>query len=185
MPKLSLFSAIPIACALVSAGLETNAAAAAQPMMPSTLKPTLQKIYDVQDAGSEKKDEAKMFFGCAPSFVDIDRHGKTRTLAQEKASFEQMVSFLRSVQIRTRVLSVSLKGATATALTTQHVVMTLANPKTGERVPSTVDGTSSDTWIKTADGWRETASRTITEQDTLNGKPYDPSETPAAPINGT
>ncbi len=180
MPRMPFYLAILVAVALVSAGdLRLNAAAA-----PGSVKATLQKIYDAQDMGSERKDEAKMFFGCASDFINIDLHGKSHTLAQEKSAFESMVPYLRSVQIRTRVLSVTLKGATATALTTQHVGLTLANPKTGETIPSTVDGTSSDTWIKTPAGWRETASRTITEQDTLNGKPYDPGATPAAPVNG-
>ena len=181
MPRMPVYLAIPVAAALVSAGgVRLNAAAA-----PNSVKATLQKIYDVRVAGAENKNADKLFLDYAPNYIEISPSGKSDDLAQVESSFEKTAPYARSIQGRTQILSVSLKGATATVLIKRHVEGVFVNPNSGEAISGTVDGLSTDTWIKTAAGWRETASRRTDEHDTADGKPFDPSKPPPSPANGT
>ncbi len=160
-------------------------ALAAQPSVttyPSVpVKPALQKLYSAGDAASERRDIDGMLAYYAPSFVFTDTHGRKADLATFKASLAQVIQAAQSVTSKTVVQTVAAGGKTAVAGVEQDTKIILLNQQTGQPITLGVHAVTQDRWIKTAAGWRETASKTINETDTLNGKAVDlsaPSQNP-------
>ena len=152
-------------------------ALAAQPSVTIHLsvpvKQTLQKLYSAGDAASERRDIDGMLAYYAPTFVFTDTHGRKADFATFKASLAQIIQAAQSVTSKTVVQTATAGGKTAVAGVMQDTKIILLNQKNGLPITVGVHAVTQDRWIKTADGWRETASKTITETDTLNGKAVD------------
>ena len=182
MPRLNSSTAIIawIALALTSTGNSQQAEAA-----PDNIKAVIQQLYSAQDVATDRKDVAGMFLPFAPSYINTDTHGKTNTLAEAKQGAAHLLQMTQSISSHSLVESATRSGSTATVVVQQKINMVLVNPQdSGETAAVATIAVSRDTWVKTPAGWRETFSKTLSENDTLNGKPFDPSQ-PQAPSPGS
>ena len=178
-PVAAICAGLGAACCLSSGHL----AVAAQPSGP--IKQTLQKLYAAGDAASERRDIDGMLAYYAPTFVFADAHGRKADLATFKASLAQVIQAAQSVTSKSVVQTATAQGKTAVAGVMQDTKITLLNQQTGQPITLAVHAVTQDSWIRTAAGWRETASKTISETDTLNGKAVDlsaPSPSPPAVV---
>ncbi len=165
--------------AAICAGIELGAsslgmclpASAVQPSV--SVKQTLQKLYTAGDAASERRDIDGMLADYAPTFVFADSHGRKADLTEFKASLAQVIQAAQSVTSKSVVQTATAQGKTAVAGVMQDTKIILLNQQTGQPITLGVHAVSQDSWTKTAAGWRETASKTISETDTLNGKAVD------------
>ena len=88
-------------------------------------------------------------------------------------AFKQMgaqLSMMKKANAKTTVQMVTLKGATATAMVSQVMTMTMANPQTKKDSIVVLRTKSLDTWVKIGNAWKLKATNSTLIEMLMDGK---------------
>jgi uncharacterized protein (TIGR02246 family) len=131
----------------------------------------IQAVYARGDAAMTKKDANAILSLYTPDYEQTSLKGQKITLAQAKQAIPMLFQQAKTIQSKTTIQKFSLKGSEAVVTVKQHATLTALNPQTQKTSKLVVDETSEDTWAKGAKGWLMKRSRTLAEQQMLDGKP--------------
>ncbi len=125
----------------------------------------VRAAYTEMDQALSAKDIDKAMSYMAPDIVNTDAKGKPFPLAAMKTGLQTMFNAASSVESKTTISSVEVKGPGVTVNSASK--MTATTPL-GPLVAST---TSRDYWEQVGGAWKIKRSRSLTESVTINGKP--------------
>jgi hypothetical protein len=134
----------------------------------------IQATYNKMNAAAAKKDAAAIIAVHDPGYTSIDKSGQKQTLSSLKVLLSQIFQVAKSIKATTTIQSCTLKGSTASVATKEHAEIVAAiNPQDRTKTSTLVsDGTSQDTWVKTAKGWRLKMQKSTSMTQTVDGKPF-------------
>jgi ketosteroid isomerase-like protein len=121
--------------------------------------------YAEMDQALSAKDVDKAMSYFAPDTVQTDTKGKPIPLAAMKTGLQTMFNAASSVESKTTISSVEVKGPGVT------VSMASKMTATTPLGPLVASSTSRDYWEQVGGAWKIKRSRSLTESVTLNGKP--------------
>jgi ketosteroid isomerase-like protein len=121
--------------------------------------------YAEMDQALSAKDIEKATSCLAPDIVNIDTKGKPVSLAAMKTSLQTMFNAASSVESKTTISSIQVKGSGVTVNVATR--MTATTPLG----PLVATGTSRDYWEQVDGLWKIKRSRSQAESVTINGKP--------------
>lgn len=115
------------------------------------------------DSALAHKDPAGATAPCAPGFVSINDKGERFTAAQVRADLAHSLHNAATVRSDTDITGITLTPAGANAAVMQRMnVATRYNVLFVRRLArTTLNQSRLETWTKTAQGWRLTQSRTL------------------------
>ncbi len=119
-----------------------------------------------------KKDISFFEKTAAPDFVEIEKNGKKMDRAAAIAQIKQFFGMpTKMVSASGKLVSFTEKGDTVTAITESKMVAKLPGQKKGQW--STLKGVSKDeeVWTHKGGKWLIHSMKTISESQTLDGKP--------------
>jgi hypothetical protein len=145
-----------------------NVAAAAD----GSVKETIQKIYDRQDAAEGRLDTKAIGADETTDFVQVGNDGKTQTREQEDQSGIQMMQIMKSYHARTQIVSFSQQGSKVTVVVRVHIESVIRPPQLGRDSQIVFDATGRDEWVKRGGTWLCSRSHTLSEKGTVDGKAH-------------
>ena len=139
------------------------------------LKNTLQGIYNRCVAATKKRDESVLAVLRAQDFTYRDAKGKTYARGDIEAAERQTLANAVSIdKVSSQVTDVKADGGKTTA-TLHHYFAETANDPQNKPHKMTLNVTSQEVWTATANVWKLQSVKVLTQQETMDGKPYDPS----------
>lgn len=130
----------------------------------------LTAIYARMDVLTQKRDANGLMKYYAPNFTSTTAKGVRLSGAQVHQTMTQLFKHTKNVRSVARITGLSLKGNTATCMTTQSFSCQFQDPNTKKMNKLAVTGASKDVWMKVSSGWRLLSSQSLKETVTLNGK---------------
>lgn len=153
---------------LTMAALLVMSGSAALADTPAQARKAIEAIYAKDRAAMTRKDVDAIFANQTPDYVAISKAGKR--LARDQANqMARQLTMAKTVDVKSRILSFSLKGDTATARTKTHIYATIMNPQTNKPMAATMDGLTEDTWVKRGGKWLIKQMREIQTSQKLSG----------------
>jgi hypothetical protein len=135
------------------------------------VRKAIQAAYARGDAAMAKKDANTILSLYAPDYEQTGLKGQKTTLAQAKQIIPMVFQQAQTIQSKTTIQKFSMKGKEAVVTVKQRATLTAMNPQTQKTAKVVIDETSEETWTKTAKGWQMKRSKTLAEQQTVDGKP--------------
>lgn len=139
------------------------------------LKNTLQGIYNRCVAATKKRDESVLAVLRAQDFTYRDAKGKTYSRGDIEAAERQTLANAVSIdKVSSQVSDVKTDGGKTTA-TLRHYFAETANDPQNKPHKITLNTTSQEVWTSAANVWKLQSVKVLTQQETMDGKPYDAS----------
>ena len=119
-----------------------------------------------------KQDYKSLAKLCTPDCT-FTQFGQTMKLDQMVTMMKAQMTQMKDLKMSSTVTSCSVKGKTATCTThdTSSATMIGADKKPHK---ITSDGTSKSVYVKSGGTWLMTSLKTVSEKDTMDGKPFNP-----------
>jgi len=141
----------------------------------SDAKKAIQAAYDKADAAGARKDLEGSTVYYTPDFVYTGEDGKSFQLAFIKAQMKRYFQAAKSVQSKSTITGLKLKGNSATVTVHEVGHFVLANPQKPDQTRKLdVEANAEDLWVKTAKGWQVKKSKAISTKQWVDGKPFMP-----------
>jgi ketosteroid isomerase-like protein len=120
-----------------------------------------------------KQDYKSLAKLCTPDCT-FTQFGQTMKMDQMVSMMKAQMTQMKDLKMSSTVTSCSVKGKTATCMTHDKSSATLIG---ADKKPHkmTSSGTSKTVYVKTGGTWLMTSMKTVSEKDTMDGKPFDPS----------
>ncbi len=139
------------------------------------LKNTLQGIYNRCVAATKKRDESVLAVLRAQDFTYRDAKGKVYGRGDIEATERLTLANAVSIdKVTSQVTDVKADGGKTTA-TLHHYFAETANDPQNKPHKMALNVTSQEVWTSAANVWKLQSVKVLTQQETIDGKPYDPS----------
>ena len=119
-------------------------------------------IYARQDAAFGHRDVGGALYGCAPNYHEIHTEpgvrGMTFSLAQLRPMIQATLRPARAASRQTLIERITLTPGGATVRVTQHLTVSMRDPKSAKYGTVLTNCVSEDTWVRGKKGWQETRS---------------------------
>lgn len=127
----------------------------------------IQAIYNKINAAAAAKDVDAVFAYDSDDYTQIDKKGRVHDASDDRQGLEKLMEEANSIQAVTAIRGFSGTETEATVTVTDRVVIRIANESTGRAVTLRTGDTAREHWVKTADGWRRTRSRLLSDKVSL------------------
>lgn len=133
------------------------------------MKPKVEKAFATKDI--------KFFEENTTSDFTETMNGKKTTKKESMKGLKDFFAMCKSIKTSMKVMSCSVKGSSATATISSHLVAVM-NPmqKGGKPMTIVMDSTEKQIFEKTGTSWKLKALEQVKVKGTLDGKPFDPSQ---------
>jgi hypothetical protein len=128
--------------------------------------------YARQSSAFAKGDFEKFAASHTPDFFEQNRSGKKQSLEMLRQVLPVVVKMMSDPRRKVIVQSVKVKGSKAEVAGVEVIDGKVSDPNTGKKVVINGERTMTDTWIKKNAYWLRKVSRTISEKQTMDGKPF-------------
>jgi len=133
----------------------------------------IQAIYNRQARASAKKDPRVVTSTYTPDFVSIETNGTRTDASESRASIDKLFTLLHTIKIGQTVEFLTLKGNEALVHAKSHVEATMLDARTRKQHRIVGNSVSLETWVRKSHGWLLKRAKTLSEQNTLDGKPLN------------
>jgi hypothetical protein len=163
MRFLSVCAVVFLAYSLAPSVVRADAAADA--------RKAIVAAYAKQSAAIPKGDFKSFEDTHTPDFYEVDKSGRKQELKRIVQAMSGIMSFVKNLKRSVSIQSVTVKGANATVAATEKVDAQIPNPQTNKTSNMHAERTISDTWISKNGKWLRKESKTLTEKQSMDGKP--------------
>src|SRR5579863_2394232 len=139
-----------VLCAVAALFIAVSLAPMARADATADARKAIQAAYSKANAAAAKKDVEGTFAILSPDAVLIGPKGQKASPASLRQQFTQLFAVAQSIKDTTTIEKFALKGKEANATTREHTEIVLTNPQNHQTTKIVVDGSSQDTWVKTA-----------------------------------
>jgi ketosteroid isomerase-like protein len=153
--------------ALISVAIVAIQPAFAQ--INASIKPTIQTNYDRINAAFIRKDIKGATALFTPDYVSIDPDGKKQTLAEFREHYDTLFKRfnIKLTSNKATIKNIDISASGIDVAIDQKTEGTIAGFN-----KLVINQTSSDSWLKTPQGWRLKKSKILTSQTTFNGQTF-------------
>ena len=136
----------------------------------STIQPIIQTSYDRINAAFVRKDIKAATAYFTPDYTSINEKGETQTLAEFRTHYDNLFTRfnISLTSNKTTIKSLTIKPEGIDVAISQRTEGTIAGFN-----KIIINQTSTNTWLKTPQGWRLKQSKILTNKTTFNGKTFD------------
>lgn len=139
----------------------------------SDAKKAIQAINDRAMNLILKQDFKSLAKLCTPD-CKFTQNGQTMSVDQMIGVMKAQMTQMKDMKMSSTVLTCSVKGGTATCTSHDKSYAAMVGPdKKLHKITS--DGTSKSVFVKSGGIWLMKSNATISDKETMDGKPFDPS----------
>ena len=156
-------------------GKKANGGNTTASSVESPLKNALQEIYNRCVIATKKRDESVLAVLRAQDFTFRDAKGKTYSRGDVEANERQTLTNAVSIdKVSSQVNEVKTSGG-KTSATLHHYFAETVTDAQNKPHKIAMNTTTQEVWTSTANIWKLQSVKVVSQQETLDGKPYDPS----------